>query len=316
MSRPSRSYVWTINNPTEEEVDALFLSLSDATSICDRFRYLVVGVEIGEQGTMHLQGYVELTQPMRIQAVKAALAPARPTVPHLETRRGTREQARSYVADDDKESSLGWVEAGEWIRGGQGHRTDLDECKRKLMDSVPMVEIAEEHFQTWCNNYRAFDKFRFLQQQRSSPRWRNVTVTILWGVSGAGKTRAAYAASDSLFVIHQPESGSLWWDGYENETTLLIDEFTGWISMTRLLGICDGYPLRLSTKGGHSWAFWTHVIITSNRPPTQWYKPEVFQDHPGALKRRTTQVRYFHADGREEDVAFEYIGPSQYISRP
>lgn len=304
---PQRSWVWTLNNPSEEEADRLFLSLSDATSLCDQFRYIVVGMEVGgETDTMHLQGFVELTAPMRMRAVQSALAPDRPQQVHMEPRRGTREQARNYIANDDKEGSMGWVEAGEWRQGGQGTRSDLLACKALLDNGSSMLDVAEEHFEPWCRHHQAFARYLFLKNQQASPQWRILTTTILWGATGSGKSRAAYAHPDSKFVITQPESnGGIWWDGYSGEKVLIIDEFTGWISLTKLLSILDGYPLRLPTKGGHTWAQWTEVILTSNLCPMDWYKRETMDRHPGALERRVTYVRYFDGSS-ERNVSFRF----------
>lgn len=293
----SRHYVWTLNNPTEEEVDRLTHGLSETFQTQDGHRYSVVGLEIGEEGTMHLQGYTELTRPMRLRGFQRFLNPLRPAQVHVERRRGTRDQARNYVRDDAKETSLGWVETGDWTSGGQGQRNDIEDCKSMLLSNAPMAEIADKHFGTWCRNYRAFATFRTLTWQQSIPDWRDINVTVHWGTTGTGKTRAACAVCESHYKMNQPEGTQAWFDFYAGEELLILDDFTGWLPLAYLLNLLDGYPMRVATKGGHTWAAWTKVIITSNIPPSAWYKPEAVARHPGALQRRVNEIIFFDDQG-------------------
>ena len=80
-----------------------------------------------------------------------------------------------------------------------------------------------------------------------------------------------------------------WWDGYEGEKTILIDEYDSQVSLPRLLNILDGYQLRLPIKGGFTYARWTKVIITSNIDPREWH-PNAKPFHREALMRRLTKV--------------------------
>lgn len=293
----SRSWCGTLNNYTQEEFEWM-MTLSDLTSDVQQhgIRYLVCGMEEGEEGTPHLQIYLELTRPMRMRAVQRILSPWRPTQLHLETRRGTREQAREYVASEDKEGSAGWVEWGEWREVAQGHRTDLTRCKDLVDQGASMTEVAEEYFETWARNYRALALYQTLKSQVSIPSWRSLNVKVFWGATGAGKTRAAFGASESVWLMEQPSNGAIWFDGYEHQKLWILDDFTGWIPLALLLRLLDGYPIRLPVKGAHTYAAWEHVIITSNIPPHKWYAPEVEARHPGALARRINKIYEFKED--------------------
>lgn len=288
-----RAWVYTINNPTEEEVNSILIG----ESLPSGFRYRVNGLEIGESGTMHLQGYCELTKPMRMPQVKRLICPGRPDQVHVEPRMGTREQAREYIADDGKDGSLGWVECGSWESGGSGARSDLLACKDLIDNGASTVEICEEYFPTWVHNYRALEYYTTLKRRQSVPQWRQLSVHVLYGTAGSGKTRAAVAASESYYLMGQPPSDTLWFDFYNGEDTLILDDFSGWIPLALLLRLLDGYPVRLPTKGGHTVAAWTKVIITANLPPHSWYNPDVMQRHPGALSRRITSITKYTMAG-------------------
>lgn len=290
-----RSYVWTLNNPTDHDMERLLVNLDVSLPTMDGIRYTVVGLETGQQGTLHLQGYSELSRPMRIPQFQRILLENNPQRLHVERRRGTREQARNYIADDQKEGSDGWVEAGSWI-GGQGDRSDLGEIQMMIHQRVPMDVIAKEHFEVWCRNYRALQTYQTLSLSASSPTWRTLHVKVYWGKTGAGKSRAARDACDSYYAIHNPE-GPLWFDLYHGHTRLILEDFSGWIKLSYLLVLLDGYELRLPIKGGHTIALWTEVILTSNLPPHLWYTPEAMTKHPGALARRVNEIHYFDDTG-------------------
>ena len=120
--------------------------------------------------------------------------------------------------------------------------------------------------------------------------FRSVSAWVLYGPTGVGKSRAAFAlGGDDAFSVTVPGK-DIWFDGYEGERTLIIDEFAGQIRLQYLLRLLDGYPLQLPVKGGHAWALYTEVIITSNYSPISWYR-DVFEgdvNHPQykALMRR------------------------------
>ena len=80
----SRSWIFTINNPTQEPT----LESSGAA-------YITYGREVGANGTPHLQGFVQFTNAKTRNAVRTKLAGA-----HLEIRRGTITQAIEYCHKD------------------------------------------------------------------------------------------------------------------------------------------------------------------------------------------------------------------------
>lgn len=91
MSRRSRSWIFTLNNPTEEPT----LESSGAT-------YLTFGREIGLSGTPHLQGFVQFDQPKSLAQVRQAIPDA-----HVEIRKGTIRQAIVYCHKDGDISEEG-----------------------------------------------------------------------------------------------------------------------------------------------------------------------------------------------------------------
>lgn len=88
---PLRSWCFTINNYTQEDIDAV-LALK-----CDRVARLAVGKEVAPTtGTPHLQGYVRFKKSARLKQVCLALGGRARLAP----RHGTEAQASAYCLKD------------------------------------------------------------------------------------------------------------------------------------------------------------------------------------------------------------------------
>lgn len=117
-------------------------------------------------------------------------------------------------------------------------------------------------------------------------------VRLFYGPSGTGKSHKAHAvfsAEKTYFKVPTTK----WWDGYQGETQVIIDEFRGAVSIALLLRWLDpaGYPLMLETKGGGTVARFNDIIITSNLHPLQWY-PELDAATKDALMRRIDIIEF------------------------
>jgi len=139
----SRSFCWTLNNYTEEE-----LKIVSAFENNNTHRYSVVAKEIGESGTPHLQGYTEMAKPMRMIGFKKAIGLQRA---HVETRKGTREEARDYcramgeyaykMATDPAHT---YLELGSWDAGGQGARIGAPAKSGKSKKESTFVSLVDD----------------------------------------------------------------------------------------------------------------------------------------------------------------------------
>lgn len=110
------------------------------------------------------------------------------------------------------------------------------------------------------------------------------TIIIYWGDSGTGKTRKATEDFPDAYILSKPnKDGNVWWDGYQGEETIILDEFYGWVPYDTILRVCDRYPLRVPFKGGYHKLKATRIIFTSNKPWTDWY-PGI--DDTSAFERR------------------------------
>lgn len=95
-------------------------------------QYLVYGREVGENGTRHLQGYIEFLTRKRLDTVRRLFSGRA----HWEPRRGTASEASNYCEKDGDVFQKGTMTD---VRPGQ--RTDLEslhEVRLTLWDSFLM----------------------------------------------------------------------------------------------------------------------------------------------------------------------------------
>lgn len=261
----------TLNNYSPTEYDSII-------NQSDKVQYMVVGKEVGESGTPHLQMYVEFkaNNGKTLTAIKKFFGSDRF---HIEERIGTAKQASDYCKKEED-----YVEHGEMSQ--QGARTDWKMALEMIKEGVSVVDVIAFQPQL-MPNIRALE--RYAQLCRCDPLERDVNVTVMYGDAGVGKSRYAYSEDDMLFS--KPNGD--WWDGYAGEETVLLDDYYGGIMYPELLKVLDRYKLRVPVKGGFVGARWNRVIMTSNKHPSEWYKHGMTP----ALKRRITECYKLESTG-------------------
>jgi len=256
----------------------------------DTIRYVAWGNEVcPKTGKKHKQGWLQLLKKKTRGGVKKLLKTVKVS---LRACKGSELSNDTYCKKDGDFHTM-----GEYIV--QGKRTDIDGIKKLIEDGVSMKEIAGANFHTYCRYHRAFDKYEQMCIKARTKEFRKVEVTIIQGPTGCGKTKLAVESNPEDYYKIQGDDLQ-WFDGYEQEKTLIIDEYDNQITLTKLLGILDGYGnKRLPIKGGFTYANWDHVIITTNCKKLHTNAKE---EHRRSFKRRiTTVVSYFKE--RECDIA-------------
>lgn len=253
-----------------EQVDAWTNATEAPLQIFDESKmvYLVYQVERASTGQIHIQGFVSLVKKLSLAGVKKVIGDA--TV-HVEKAHGRPDQAAAYCKKADSRVAGPWEWGVEPDARGKKSATAL--AIEAVQAGKPLCEVAVENPVAWVRSHRGLTS---LAAALSKPKdvWRPVTTTVLWGQTRVGKTRRAMESTcvDGRHPYQMPLSSGFWFDGYDGEDTLVIDDFYGQIKFSDMLRILDGHYVQVPIKGGFTWAKWTKVFITSNSHPDEWWK--------------------------------------------
>lgn len=227
-------------------------------------------------GKEHLQGYCELKRAKDITQIKRMF---KSQTMHIERAKGTAEENIAYC------TKLSCRVEEPVVHGTpkqQGKRNDIPKIES-------LKQVAEDNPMFFIRYHKGVEK---LLQVKEKPTMRDIEVTVLIGNPGTGKTKYVYDRYpiEDIYKLNTNTNNTLWFDGYTDQTILLIDDFKGWIKYTELLTILDRYPYRCQTKGSYVYAKWSHVYITSNYDIPEWYN---FNDYSiDAIARRIKNKIY------------------------
>jgi hypothetical protein len=224
-----------------------------------------------------MQGYVELINGCKYDNLHNILGLEKSL--HVESRKGTRDQAREYCLKSDTAIGGTQYEYGEWRKTSQGHRSDLDSLADDVQEGRSIREIAERNPGRFIRYGRGI---RDLREVLSKRRLEKTEVLIIHEEKGnKGKTTFVmnYFDKDQKAYWH---TNTKWWDGYDGEEMVIWDDFK-WDELENkslMLRLMDKTPLKLEKKGGFVNFTAKYLIITTNDNPNHW-----FADLP-QLKRR------------------------------
>lgn len=263
-----RNFCFTINNWTEQQFQSVFIISS---------KYCVVGKEIGESGTPHLQGYMELVNAISFDSLKKKLPTA-----HIERRQGTPLQASDYCKKDGD-----FKETGEISK--QGKRTDITRVVELIQDGNNNKQIAQAEPESYFKFHKHINAYRTAMLE---PRNTDPDVRVYWGATGTGKSfTAREIMGEEEYYVWGPEN-SKWWDGYSGQKNVIMEEFRGQLPFGYLLRLLDRYDMKVEFKGGMCEFCGTHIVITSPKHPKDWYS-DYGSDRIDQLLRRINVIREF-----------------------
>jgi len=234
-------------------------------------------------GREHWQGYMELKKLTNFNTVKSHFGDDA----HLEPRKGTQDQAVDYCKK--KESQVSPPKEFGTLKK-QGKRNDLIALGEMARQGKRQREAYETMPAVYMRNFKAFDRVASLYK----PPERPVTVTLLYGPPGVGKTRFVLDADPETWFV--PLQKEMWFDGYDHHFSACLDDFSGQMPLPLLLRLLDRYVVKVPVKGSTTW--WTprNIYITSNYLPFQWYDYSERKTSLDALLRRITNTINLSSD--------------------
>lgn len=132
----AKRWCFTLNNYSEDEYHSIRANLESKAN------FAVIGKEVGESGTPHLQGYCSLQSKIRLTGLKKILC----SRVHAEVARGTDKQNLIYCSKTDKSA---WIfgsprEGTSEHGGGATDAASALLCVRKRVAGTSVSEILDD----------------------------------------------------------------------------------------------------------------------------------------------------------------------------
>lgn len=256
-----------------------------------------------ETQRLHWQIYVYLKMRKTLSSIKKLFGHS----VHAEVARSSHEECVAYCSKEKTRVDGTQKEFGE-IETGQGSVSNQWERLREDAETKTMQELVRSH---WAISVRNFSGLRqSVNVLKGRPGLIERQTFCLWGPTGVGKT--SYAVNhwglENIF-FKDFSGGQAWFDGYEDEEVIVVDEFYGEATMAFVMRMTDRYPIQAPIKGGFVWLRHSTVVFTSNRDPRDWW-PNAHPDVLAAFFRRMPPENITHVTEQMPHVASLLAAPA------
>jgi hypothetical protein len=266
LEKRARSWIFVINHDTFEDLIGFITKL--------KAEYFCFGFEIGKEGTPHIQGYLQYKKTSVAGKFLKKIFPRA----HLEPAQADYYDNQVYASKDGE-----FYEFGDPPK--QGKRTDLISVKKTLDKTKSLKDVSEQHFCNFVRYHRGFLLYINLHQEH---RTEMPIVEWIYGPTGAGKTAYARGLSSSRYIKDHTQ----WWDGYDQQEVIIIDDFDGRWPFRDLLRLLDRYEYQGQIKGGYVKINSKFIIITCDRSMEDLYFSKCSDHELSQLRRRITSIKH------------------------
>lgn len=278
INRRSRSWVFTINNPTslQEELIKHIHRFNNA-------QYITFGYETGEKETPHLQGYVHFKEPRtRAQVNKIFQGTA-----FVEIRRGTIKQAIDYCHKDGKIVEYGTRPIDKTEASTKGGESN----KQRWIELLTLGKAGQfQKIQRLFPREWIFSRPQLLSLYKPDYTKLEGELPHEWwiGPTGTGKSSTAW----ELYPNHYGKSLNKWWDNYFFEDVVIVEEWSpdNDCTASALKKWADRFPYEVEIKRGSLPRIRPRkIIVLSNYTIRECFKKK--QDYE-PLERRFTVINF------------------------
>ncbi|UDN67424.1 replication-associated protein [robinz virus RP_1170] len=286
---------FTLNNYTEEDEQRIQQSI-------EFYVFAVYGRETAPStGTKHLQGFINFRTKREFSRIKDIVGERA----HIEQARGTDSDNQVYCKKD----------GSFWEHGapvGQGKRTDLEECIELIKGGAELYDIVERYTSQFIRYPRGIERTVEIlgagrpgggRQFKTGYRFVKLQFIVYVGETGSGKSRMAAELCKGESTYYKPHGK--WWDGYNGQHNVVIDDFYGWIAYDEILRITDRYPHKVEVKGGFIEFTSKRLFIPSNERIEKWWTTHCYNEEKVKPIRRRLDIyedfsiiagEYIHSD--------------------
>jgi len=275
----SRGWIFTLNNPDildKNDVEYMFHTYKAS--------YLIYSLERGAcDGTLHYQGFVYWDNAKMFNVVHGYIPRA-----HIEPAR-SNERCIDYCQKEDTHIE------GPWTFGTapqQGKRNDLEAAIKALKDHG-MGAVIQDFPEIYVKYHRGLEAIEYQLQNERSKEDPGKRIWI-WGPAGSGKTRFVHDLDHNTYV----KDGTMWWNGYVGQKTVLIDDFDGKWPYRDFLRILDRYRYQAQIKGGYVKLPSCDIYITCEFPPWHFWEGNELDQ----VQRRLTEVIKMNKPNGKDEV--------------
>lgn len=278
MSREAavKNWVYTLNNYDELEVHNQFAQWKTHADYC------VMGFEVGESGTPHVQGCLVLKERKRFGFLKNLEPRA-----HWAHMMGTPKEAADYCKKDGNFLEFGTCPAGKAARLVAKQKEDWENIHR-LAKSGDLSSFLEEHPQ---QSFLNMNKFKDLTKMYNKCPHDLPKLNNFWfmGDSGTGKSRTIRRDFPTAYV---KPTATKWWPDYDMQEVVIIDDVGKEMAyvVEWLKNWADHYPFQAESKGNHTGMIRPKMIIVTS----QYHWTEITDDPQlqAAIARRFDLIKF------------------------
>lgn len=273
----------------------------DGVEQCQKFfesaQYYVIGKEVGESGTPHLQMYVYFKNAVSFDSLQKKLNKC-----HIERKcpKSTPKRASDYCKKGEQtkaewhalhETGPNFGKNADFIEEGelpeQGRRTDVEVVREEIKTGGGMrgvIKVATNLQQIKLAEY-------ILKYEEPKRDWKPI-VHWYWGLTGTGKSRGAHTYFEGKDFFRKTANTGKWFEGYDAHSFVIIDDMDDKsYPYKNLLDLLDMYACTVETKGGSRQFLAREIIITASEHPQSLFQ---FEDQGGnELLRRIDDIVQF-----------------------
>lgn len=290
----SRNWAFTLNNPSQEVLDLFPTNEENLSAFLPSAYAIVYQLEAGELGTPHLQGYIRFRQPRARSYLARRILGG-----HFEPARGSPAQNLAYCTKEPRIDGPIVIPGVEHFGHGDGPGGDGGGDGKKYLSTTAVLALIEQDPRISADQIIGAGGLaalvrapELLGRSRGllipDGRGAGITVHYMFGNPGCGKSRLASA----LYPDAYWKADGHWFDGYEGQQSVLLDDFDGTdVPFKSLLRLLDRYPYQGPVKHAFVRVIGNTFVITSNVVPEELYN--VRPRRIAALCRRITYYYEF-----------------------
>lgn len=279
------NFCFTLNNYTDEDVNAI--------TACSgvKIRYIFAGKEVAPTTlTPHLQGFIVFSVRLSVKGAGDILEEMfSGRRPHVEASKGTVQHNIDYCGKSGATIEFGTAP----IRGDAASRKNKTDYGRGLALALKRdyATLQSEDPGLYIRHFKTLKQIGAESISVKSEATLEGPCGVLYsGDTGTGKTETAMKFNPYIKL-----KSNHWWDGYEGEDTVLIDDVgLDWMAKNWeiVLNLCDKYPFRCEVKGGMLLIRPKRIILTSNNTLGELISVCPFKQQD-AVRRRFVEDKTF-----------------------